>query len=330
MTSSHCDSADGLIRRSGALTMGLDDNAIARMRTSGSWQALRPGVYLESAVATGMDAAQRHRLLAAASLPLAPDNAVVSHQSAAIVHGFAVWGLSLRTVHLTRPGHGGGHRRRWMHTHLSPLRPDEVTVIDGIPVTTPARTLVDLSRSVSLESAVVTADHALHIEAVTVEELEDARQRVLRWPGIVRATRALAFADGLAESPGESRSRVLIERSGLPRPRLQVPIWSVDGVFLGRVDFLFDELRTVGEFDGRVKYGRLLSERDLSDNVAEKIGRIVFQEKRREDAIRALPLSVGRWVWDEVHRRPVAGILRTAFATGRSLLTAPLRGRIGG
>jgi hypothetical protein len=318
---------NAFIRRPTALSMGLDDNGIAQMRSSGQWGILRHGAYVDVQRMAGASAEERHRMLIEASLPIAADNAAVSHVSAAILHRHDVWGIPLGTVHLTRPGHGGGHRRRWIHTHVSPLRPDEVMEIDGIPVTTPARTVLDLARAAGMESSVVTADHALHIKSVTPEELEDARQRAMGWPGMVRAARVLAFADGLAESPGESRSRLHIARAGLPKPRLQVHIWSADGFYLGRVDFWFEEFRTVGEFDGRVKYGRMLAEKDLAENVAEKIGRIVFEEKRREDAIRALPLSVGRWVWDDINGRSV-NILSQAFRTGRSLLTVPLQGRI--
>jgi hypothetical protein len=77
-------------------------------------------------------------------------------------------------------------------------------------------------------------------------------------------------------------------RAGLPPP---VPQWEVTddgGPLVGRVDFGWPELRTVGEFDGRQKYGRLLRD-------GQSAADAVYDEKLREDALRAEGLSVVRW-----------------------------------
>ena len=62
---------------------------------------------------------------------------------------------------------------------------------------------------------------------------------------------------------------------------------------VGRADFAWPERRTVGEFDGRIKYGRLL-------RPGQDPGDAVFAEKVREDAIRDTGLRVVRWVWHEL------------------------------
>jgi len=104
----------------------------------------------------------------------------------------------------------------------------------------------------------------------------------------------MAFADGRSESVGESRSRVAIARAGLPAPDLQVEWYAAaDGRFLGRSDFGWRERRTVGEFDGRIKYGRLVPP-------GRQPGDVVFQEKRREDLIRGEGITVVRWTWAEL------------------------------
>jgi hypothetical protein len=101
----------------------------------------------------------------------------------------------------------------------------------------------------------------------------------------------LAFADGLSESPGESRSRVRMRWCGVPQPRLQIPIATRLGV--ARADFGWPQHRTVGEFDGLVKYGVLLRPgQDPAD--------AVVQEKIREDAIRDEGWRVVRWMWSEL------------------------------
>ena len=116
----------------------------------------------------------------------------------------------------------------------------------------------------------------------------------------------VAFADPRAESVGESISRVRILRDGLPKPDLQVEIIGVFGEVIARVDFYWPEFRTVGEFDGMVKYGRLLKE-------GQKVEDVLVDEKLREDALRGN--EVARWVWQDCWQRNVIGHrVRAAFA----------------
>jgi very-short-patch-repair endonuclease len=75
---------------------------------------------------------------------------------------------------------------------------------------------------------------------------------------------------------------------------------------VARVDFLWPAHRTIGEFDGRVKYGRLLKP-------GQSVEQIVYEEKLREDALRDLGWQVVRWVWRDLHR---SGILRDRVLRG--------------
>lgn len=119
------------------------------------------------------------------------------------------------------------------------------------------------------------------------DELAEAMARRKRWPGMPAARRALGFAATGSRSVGESRSRVAIARAGLPTPVLQWVVRNPAGRSVGEVDFGWPHLRTVGEFDGRIKYGRL-------QDAAEA----VYEEKQREDALRVEDLGVVRWGWD--------------------------------
>jgi hypothetical protein len=98
---------------------------------------------------------------------------------------------------------------------------------------------------------------------------------------------------------------VLIARFQVPTPVLQ---WEVPTRGrAGRTDFAWPEQRTVGEFDGRIKYGRLL-------RPGQQPGDAVFAEKLRDDAIRDAGFRVVRWVWDELDDfSDVAERLRRAF-----------------
>ena len=133
-----------------------------------------------------------------------------------------------------------------------------------------------------------------------------------RWPGVRAARRAVAFADPRSESVGESVSRVRIHLDGLPRPELQYEIRGAFGQVIARVDFYWEEQRTVGEFDGRIKYGRRLLKPD------QRVEDVVYEEKRREDAVRGEGHGFARWVWDDCWR---PGVIRDrvlrAFDSGR-------------
>lgn len=130
-------------------------------------------------------------------------------------------------------------------------------------------------------------DAALRL-GLTAAELEACLGRSRRRPGMANARRVAAFIDARSESPGESLSRVSLQAAGLPRPALQFEVFRA-GILLGRSDFCWEEQRTLGEFDGRVKYGRLLKPGQSSEEV-------VYREKLREDAFRDDGWQVARWV----------------------------------
>ena len=94
-------------------------------------------------------------------------------------------------------------------------------------MTSVARTIADLGRKLPFEVALVPADGALFRKVVTPDALAAAVERGAHRPRNGAARRVVAFADGRAESPGETRSRVAIRRAGLPAPVLQHPVGGV-------------------------------------------------------------------------------------------------------
>ncbi|MBO9567999.1 MAG: hypothetical protein J7503_04155 [Cellulomonas iranensis] len=102
----------------------------------------------------------------------------------------------------------------------------------------------------------------------------------------------VAHASGLAESPGESLSRARMIEIGLVLPALQAEMRDSRGL-IGRVDFWWPTLGIVGEFDGRVKYRR-----DEVDDRRSPDDRL-WDEKLREDRLRAAGSRVVRWTWDD-------------------------------
>ncbi|MDP9428448.1 MAG: hypothetical protein M3Q47_06015 [Actinomycetota bacterium] len=166
-------------------------------------------------------------------------------------------------------------------------------MVDGIPVTSAARTAVDVARSQPFEVAVLLLDAALRTRAVDLAGLQEALAAVDGATGTRSAARAVQFADGRSESVGESRSRVVLHRLGLMPTTLQLRVRTPGGRLIGRTDFGWDAQRVVGEFDGWVKYGRLL-------RPGQEPGDVVFEEKLREDEIRGEGWGVVRWTWGDL------------------------------
>jgi hypothetical protein len=241
------------------------------------------------------DAAARHRLLIRATVAGLRLPSVVSHQSAAVLHGLPLWDVPLDRVHVTRRPRAWNDTSGVLCCHVARLSDDEVTQVDGLAVTDPVRTALDLARSLHHEAAVVAIDAALHTGALSHKRLRERIFDIAGTPGSRSAARAIAAADGRSESVGESRSRVILHRWKLSPSALQFEIRSAGGALVGRTDFAWEAERLVGEFDGRIKYGRSLRPgQDVED--------AVFAEKRREDAIRDEDWDVVRWVWADLQR----------------------------
>ncbi|MGY1736665.1 type IV toxin-antitoxin system AbiEi family antitoxin domain-containing protein [Geodermatophilus sp. SYSU D00684] len=280
-----------LVLRRVLVADGWSDDELARARRSGELSRVRRGTYVEGTLPT--TAAVRHELLVRATVAGLRRDAVVSHESAAVLHGLPTWGLRLGRVHVTRRPPASSDVGRTLRCHVARLGDDEVTTVGGIPVTDRVRTALDLARSLPFEVAVVVLDDLLAARPADAVVLAARLARMTGTRGSRTAARAVAFADGRSESVGESRSRVLLHRLGYPPSGLQHPVHTADGVMLGRADFVWEPGRLLGEFDGRVKYGRLL-------RPGQDPGDAVFEEKRREDAMRGEGWGMVRWTWDEL------------------------------
>jgi hypothetical protein len=300
----------GVVMRAEALTAGYTSAEIDRRRREGEWISIRRGAYVDRRMWKSMTSMQRHVALVHAVARSLELPAVISHQSAVVMHGLPVWGLDLSLVHVTRGDLHSPRVEGGVHHHAGTLLDEDTSVVDGIAVTSPARTAIDTARVTPFEPSVAVVDAMLHGGLVEKRAMLDRLNRMRDWPGTCNAGRVVAFADGLAESVGESRCRVLFNEVGFPRPELQKVITLPTGE-VARSDFFFEEFSTLAEFDGQVKYGRLL-------RPGESAGEVVWREKRREDQLRDLGHEVCRVIWADLpHRSAVAERFRTAFARGR-------------
>jgi hypothetical protein len=169
------------------------------------------------------------------------------------------------------------------------MRDEDVVLVDGVPVTSIARTLIDLGRSRPLTTAVAAIDKALHDNWVSYDELELVSRMCWNWPRIRHAHRAVRLADGRAESPLESVSRLVMRAVHLPVPEPQTWVRCRLGV-RSRLDFYWDEFGVAGEADGKQKYRDDPDERD--------------REKERQEFLEDDNLVFVRWGWDLPWRAP--------------------------
>lgn len=290
---------------------GVNPVAIRSAVSAGALHRLRRGAYVDVAE-VGDDPSRLHRQQIVATLKQGHPRAVVSHGSGAVLQGLGVPRSALDRVHLTRDRQGGGQRRAWLQVHGHPLPPEHVSEVDGIPTTSLPRTVVDLACCLPLPDAVAVGDGALRLGA-TPDDLARVLATFGARRGVGTARRALGLLDARSESYGESVSRTLMLLAGLPAPEPQLLVRDERGVVVARVDFAWPELGVIGEFDGRLKYGRSLAP-------DEDPTKALWREKVREDLLRDLGWQVVRWIWADLDA-PAAWFARLerAFARGHAI-----------
>lgn len=302
-----------LFLRREALAAGIDDGALRRALRHGGLARVRHGVYADSAWWRDASEDRRHVELAQAVSRMLTAPIVFSHQTAAALHGLPTWGLDLGHLHVTHLGPAGGRVQAGLVHHRSSLAGNDSTAIDGLPVTSAARTVVDCIKVTTSESGLVLASAALH--AGLTDHANLRRQVLLQEhdPSTLRARVIVGRADHRLASVGESRSLHLFITQQLPRPQLQVPIRDWTGSLIGIVDFAWPQYCLIVEFDGRVKYSTLLRPGETTVDA-------IVREKEREDRIReATGWTVLRLTWDDLARpKRTAQRIRNAMRRGGS------------
>jgi very-short-patch-repair endonuclease len=232
---------------------------------------------------------RQHAIRASAAVLGRPAH-LISGTSAAILHGLPT--MSIPTIPgLTSLADDWLGRRSASHLRHAAVTADDETTWFGAPVTTVARTVVDVARH-DRRSAIMAADAALREDIVTRTELDSALLRARGWPGVRLAREIVALADPDAESPLESVVRLALDDDGFPPPKLQCVIAGY------RVDFLWPEYRLILEADGREKYTK--------DEL--------WKEKRRETALRRTDHWVERVIWTDFYDGGWAAVRRRLWA----------------
>ncbi|WP_052070350.1 hypothetical protein [Rhodococcoides fascians] len=297
---------DRMVRRAEALANGFADHELRALYERGGWVRLVNGVYVPSSRLAELSEHERHRLLIDAILPSISGDHVVSHRSAALLHGLPLPRGGFDKVHVTRHRRGGGRKNSAIIVHCAPSVPR--VMLDGISVTSLARTVVDLGRTETFLSAVIAGDAAMR--NCDPYEVDAELNRARGWKGVAQARRAVRLMDGRSGSPGETQSRIMLREAGFD-PEPQVEIYDANGNFVARIDWLINGI-LVAEFDGKVKYTE-----HLQPN--ESPGDVVFKEIR-EDAVRDLGYPVVRWTWtDLAHPKELTARIARALKRGAAL-----------
>lgn len=309
----------GFFLRSQALDCGYSEKEIAALLRSGQWVRLRRGAYAARETFDALDDAGRHVLVSRATAHRLTGRVVLTGYSGLAALGGPLWGVDLAQVHVHRDAGKTSRREAGVVHHVGDLPDSEVVEVDGLLVARPERCAFEVCRRTPFEAAVALVDGIRHRHAFALETAQALVERYRDWSGSIGAARVLRFSTDKSETVGESRARVLLARIGLPAPVLQHPMRNARGTLLGVTDFYFEQFATVGEFDGRVKYGRALYERDGRVQDVD-LGDVVWREKRREDSIRDEGHELVRIVWQELagHDQTVqARFLRAFERAGR-------------
>jgi hypothetical protein len=279
-----------VLRRRQALSAGLTESHLRRLVRGGTWSLPRHGVLGVLPRSDAVDASLR-----ATAAALVRPGHVTSHRSAALLHGLPLLATpqapELTALQVSTLG-----VRTACRVHGAALAADELTEWFGAPITTIARTVVDLGRH-DRAAALVAADAAMHESLLTAAALDAAVARCSGWPGIQAVREVVPLVSPLAESPLESLTRLCLVDAGVPAPELQVEIIDPADGWRCRVDMLWRAARVVLEADGKLKY----------------TGSELWREKLRQERLERLGYRVVRALWNDVTARPDELVQRVRY-----------------
>ncbi len=228
------------VSRRQLMELGLSERVIERQLSTGFLVIVEQGVF---GVAPVLEHDMWGRWKGAT---LTAPGSVLSHTSAAAAWG--LWSLPREFETVTRPGSGGPRRHGGVLAYRSIVLEEDRTELRGIPITSAARTLLDLARGISARALARALRDAARLELVTLPELGDAIARHRRRRGTRQLASTMARYAGLplerARSGAEIRAMELLGEAGRPLPRLNVRIAGEEA------DLSWPKWRLIVEIDG--------------------------------------------------------------------------------
>lgn len=213
---------------------------VTKYALSSRFTAIHPDVYVPAG--TGLTAALRAR----AAWLWSRRRGVIAGQSAAALHG-AKWVEDRAPAELLfdcrRPPGG-------VRTWSDRFQADEVQLIAGMPVATPARTALDLACRYPVGKSVAAIDALARATRLKTAEIEILAERYRGRRGIRRARMALELVDAGAESPRETWLRLLLIRAGFPSPQTQIPVYDKWQQLVAVLDMGWEEIKVGLDYEG--------------------------------------------------------------------------------
>lgn len=272
-------------RGSEAVTAG----ALSKSALRSKFRRVFPDVYLNR------DADLTPVVLAKAGWLWSGRTGVVAGRSAAAIHG-ASWMNADQPVDVL---HGNRSTPSGIKSRGDRIGADEIVAVDGVAVTSPARTALDAGCWYPLHLAVSTLDA---LAAATHFDPREAEALLERYPGrrgIRNARRALSLIDAGAQSPRETWLRLLLIDGGLPRPQTQIAVRDDAGTVIAYLDMGWEEFMVAVEYDGeqhrtdRRQYTWDVRRLELLDRLGWIVIRVVAGD-RREDILRRVRAAIAR------------------------------------
>lgn len=285
---------DGLVMRDKALHAGVDPDQIMKALRTGRLRRLQRGIYVCRA-----DDVRPLTIARAAVLASGVNDAVASHRTAARVHGIPV-PQGRYPEHVTVARSERRMRRKELVFHAQALGLGDVEVMNGVPLTTAARTVGDVAGTFERLHAVWAADDALRRGLVSRDELERSLDQRRGGRGDALARQRIAEADGMAESILETAGRLALADAHVPLPIPQYRVTDGAG-FVAFLDGAYPRQRLGLEFDGQGPHS---------------VPEAVFRDRVRQNQLQALGWTVLRFTWWDVRYGTASfvGSVRSALA----------------
>lgn len=264
--------------RATLLAEGMSDRHLTALVRDGTLVRIRRGQYVEGEAWRALSRADRHRLLTRGVMLTGHPGTTATHVSAAVEWGAPVWDLPLEVAHTTRRDGKAGRRRKDWVQHCGMLPAQDVTMLNGIPLSIAARACVEITTVTDVEHSLVVVNGLLHSGATTEQEVADWAENARYWPHSLTTDLVLRLCNPKIESAGETRFDFFCWRQHLPRPTPQVEVRDESGTLVGRVDFVWEDFGVFVEFDGKEKYAKY--RRD-----GETLEEFLLREKKREELI---------------------------------------------
>jgi hypothetical protein len=221
-------------------TEAVASGALTPYQLRSRYKPIMPGIHL------ARDAEVTPRVRGKAAWLWSRRQGVLAGRSAAAM-------LRVKWIDATAPAniiYRNRHCPRGVRTWTDRIEDDEIIHIGGIPVTTPARTALDIACREEKHEAIAQIDALMNATDLKCGDVELLAQRYPGRRGIRQVTPVLKLVDGGAESPRETWARVALIEAGFPRPQTQIPVYDDGGYVVAKIDMGWEEIKVGVDYEG--------------------------------------------------------------------------------